>query len=205
MLNQQVWGGESFKVIPFHSTVTDVRLKWLTLTQFVTWLDKWRQYNELNAEGFLTRETYLSYLSLSHTVSTMITLIKYLLQECELCYVLLGKFQTDQLESRFGHYRQLSGSNYLVSVQEVLQSEKKLKRKSLLKLYSASKGVITIRDSIGNFSDVKHQHCDDSFVKKFLYRYQNSPNVMTCQLCLLLQDMYLINLDHTLGRQQAAV
>ena len=49
----------------------------------------------------------------------MITLIKYLLQECELCYVLLGKFQTDQLESRFGHYRQLSGSNYLVSVQEV--------------------------------------------------------------------------------------
>ena len=152
--------GDSF---PFNSC-TDERLKWLT--QFVTWLDKWRQYNELNAEGFLTRETYLS---LSHTVSTMITLIKYLLQECELCYVLLGKFQTDQLESRFGHYRQLSGSNYLVSVQEVLQSEKKLKIKSLLKLYSASKGAITIRDYIGNFSDVKHQHCDDGFVKKFPY------------------------------------
>ena len=99
----------------------------------------------------------------------MITLIKYLLQEFELCYVLLGKFQTDQLESRFGHYRQLSGSNYLVSVQEVLQSEKKLKIKSLLKLYSASKGAITIRDYIGNFSDVKHQHCDDGFVKKFQY------------------------------------
>ena len=54
----------------------------------------------------------------------MITPIKYLLQECELCYVLLGKFQTDQLESRVGHYRQLSGSNYLVSVQGRIGNEK---------------------------------------------------------------------------------
>ena len=37
-------------------------------------------------------------------------------------YVLTGKFQTDQLESRFGHYRQLSRSNYLVSVADILQS-----------------------------------------------------------------------------------
>ena len=36
----------------------------------------------------------------------------------------------------------LSGSNYLVYVIEVLQSEKKLKLKGLLKSYSASKGVI---------------------------------------------------------------
>ena len=34
---------------------------------------------------------------------------------------------TDNLESRFGLYRQLSGSNYLVSVKEVMQSERKLK------------------------------------------------------------------------------
>ena len=40
----------------------------------------------------------------------------------------------------------LSGSNYLVSVIEVLQSEKKLKLKGLLKLYSASKGIIRIKD-----------------------------------------------------------
>ena len=71
----------------------------------------------------------------------------------------------------FGHYEctgcnAISGSNYLVSVQEVLESKKKLRIKSLLKLYSASKGVITIRDYIGNFNDVRHQHCDDSFCEK---------------------------------------
>ena len=38
----------------------------------------------------------------------------------------------------------LSGSNYLVSVNEDLQSEKKLKVKNLLKLYTSSKGVINI-------------------------------------------------------------
>ena len=58
--------------------------------------------------------------------------------------MLLGKFQTDNFEARFGQYIMLSGSNYLVSVNEVLQSEKKLKVKNLLKLYTSSKGVIKI-------------------------------------------------------------
>ena len=63
--------------------------------------------------------------------------------------MLLGKFQTDNLEDRFGQYRMLSGSNYLVSVNEVLQSEKKLKVKNLFKLYTSSKGVINIKDFFG--------------------------------------------------------
>ena len=66
-------------------------------------------------------------------------------------YVLLGKFQTDNLESRFENYRQLSGSNYLVSMKEVLQSEKKLKVKSLLNLFSSTKGTITIHNYLMNF------------------------------------------------------
>ena len=56
--------------------------------------------------------------------------------------ILICKFQTDQLESRFGHYGQLSGSNYLMTVSGVLWNKKKLKVKPLLKLYSASKGHI---------------------------------------------------------------
>ena len=40
---------------------------------------------------------------------------------------LTGKFQTDNLESRFGSYRSLSGTNYHISVQEVKESNKKLK------------------------------------------------------------------------------
>ena len=62
-------------------------------------------------------------------------------------YILLSKFQSDNLEGRFGLYRQLSGCNYLVSVQEVFQSERKLKIKGLLRLYT-SKGVIPTSDLI---------------------------------------------------------
>ena len=67
------------------------------------------------------------------------------IQTFMISYVVLGKFHTDNLEARFGQYRMLSGSNYLVSVNEVLQSEKKLKVKNLLKLYTSSKGVINIK------------------------------------------------------------
>ena len=70
---------------------------------------------------FLIKATYL------YLFHTIVHLISYLLQECDMAYVFLGKFQVDHLESRIGNYRQLSGSNYLVSVKDVLQSEKTLK------------------------------------------------------------------------------
>ena len=67
-------------------------------------------------------------------------------EQYELNYIRTGKFQTDNLEAPFGLYHMLLSSNYLVSVIEVLQSEKKLKLKGLLKLYSVSKGIIKIYD-----------------------------------------------------------
>ena len=43
---------------------------------------------------------------------------------------MLGKFKTDNLERRFDQYIMLSGTNYLVSVKEVIQSEINIKVKS---------------------------------------------------------------------------
>ena len=64
----------------------------------------------------------------------------------------------------------LSGSNYLVSVIEVLQSEKKLKLIGFLKLYSASKGIIKIKNLFLEFSDtVSKGHYDKEFVVDFPY------------------------------------
>ncbi len=60
-------------------------------------------------------------------------------------YVLLGKFQSDPLEERFGLYRRMSGCNYNVSVNQVLESEKKLKIINLLQLTSKY-GAISISD-----------------------------------------------------------
>ena len=48
-------------------------------------------------------------------------------------YVLTGRLQSDPLERRFSHYRQLSGGRFLVSLQEVIRSESIIKLKSLLK------------------------------------------------------------------------
>jgi hypothetical protein len=49
---------------------------------------------------------------------------------------LLNRFQSDDLEARFGQYRQMGGPNYEyhISVIQVLDSERKLKIVSLLNL-----------------------------------------------------------------------
>ena len=54
-------------------------------------------------------------------------------------------------------------------MKEVLQSEKKLKVKSLLDLFSSTKGTIRIRDYLINFSDEKKQRCYINFVDSFTY------------------------------------
>ena len=74
--------------------------------------------------GKLYRETAFA---ITHTSDTLIKLCDYLRQELNYDYVLLGKFQTDQLEARFGQYRQMSRSNYNISVTQILESEKKLR------------------------------------------------------------------------------
>ena len=86
----------------------------------------------------------------------------------KLKYILLSKFQTDNLEGTFGLYRQLSGCNYLVSVQEVFQCERKLKIKGLLRLYT-SKGVIPISDFIASFSEINKNQQDEVFIENFPY------------------------------------
>ena len=91
------------------------------MEKFVSWLHCWNRYNVQHDCGFLSKETYIA---LTHTVSTFVILIRDLPQHNVLNSILTGIFQTDQLESRFGHYRQLSGSNYLVTVSDGFQCEK---------------------------------------------------------------------------------
>lgn len=122
-------------------------------------------------------------------------------------YVLTGKFQTDCLEFRFSQYRQLSGANYHVSVQEIKESEKKLKIISMLHMLSASRGKILIQgfllktDEVTDTGDVTAvvtqflpalDLCDDSELSQsetqplvFVAGYvgQKVVNKLTCDLC----------------------
>jgi len=121
----------------------DGKLNWLSM--FHDWLCAWEQLRLQPRHGCLSKETMCA---LKHTVLCAKLLAEYLLRELHCHYVLLGKFQTDNLEFRFGQYRQMSGANYNVSVNQVMESEKKLRILSVMKLVDLSNGVITVRDFI---------------------------------------------------------
>ena len=123
--------------------VTDWKLQWLQ--SFSLWLCSWESSSVPQKQGVLTRETMFA---LKHTTSTMCCLVEYLLSKLQFRYVLLGKFQTDYLEFRFSQYRQLSGANYNVSVCQIMESEKKLKLFSVMKIVKCGNGALTLKDFI---------------------------------------------------------
>lgn len=98
------------------------------LNKFLLWLDKWES---IDLEGKLTKETHCA---LKLTTYGFLQLKDYCFNELKLSYLLPGKIQTDSLEARFGRYRQLSGSQYHVSLRQIFESEKKLKLLSTLEL-----------------------------------------------------------------------
>jgi hypothetical protein len=116
--------------------VDDDRL--LFLERFATWLQQWG-----SGKGCLTSQTLRA---LTHTSVTIVHLVKYLFANFSVKYVLVGKLQTDNLERRFGEYRQMSGGNYNVSVLQVLEAEKKLRLSTALALRSKKMGHIVIKD-----------------------------------------------------------
>ena len=95
-------------------------------------LKQWTQHHDVHSTGFLTKETYTALLQPMDTFVSLFADERFV--QYELNYIPTGKFQTDNLEDRFGLYRMLSGSNYLVSVIEVLQSEKNVKIERLAKI-----------------------------------------------------------------------
>jgi hypothetical protein len=107
------------------------------LETFLKWLEQWKQMSY--GQGFLTLDTYHA---LSHTTRSLISLIKFSLQSQNVNYVLTGKLKTDNFERTFGKYRNLPGSNYNVSVQQVTEAERKIPLNKLLGIQSARYGLI---------------------------------------------------------------
>ena len=91
----------------------------------------------------LSKETFLANMT---TCKGLIECTKYLLGHCEYNYVLLGHFQSDPLESRFGWYRQMSGGNYYISAKQLMKSKTKIKTLSLIKLSGVNIKNIDIED-----------------------------------------------------------
>jgi hypothetical protein len=123
---------------PFTS-VSDERF--IFLDNFLAWLESWKEYASKNEVGFLTQDTYNA---LRHTTLAMKGLINYILVDIQVPYILTGKFQTDNIESRFGQYRQMAGGNYNISVIQIFEAEKKIRVKSLLGLHSSKYGEVAL-------------------------------------------------------------
>lgn len=109
---------------PINSSNLD-RLQFLK--SFVTWLQDW----ENSDKHGLSKETFLC---AKQTSSSMAELIPYLLNERKLNFVLTAKLQSDQLEGRFGRYRRSAGTNYFISVRQILEAEKAIRIQSLVSI-----------------------------------------------------------------------
>ncbi|XP_035232254.1 uncharacterized protein LOC118204042 [Stegodyphus dumicola] len=115
------------------------------LKRFLLWLDVWKA--NAPTTGTFTKETHLA---VSHTTHGLLELSKYCFHELGFKYFLAGKIQTDALEERFSKYRMLAGSQYLISVRQIFESESKLRMQNFqpLSLRSVARGNILI-DCIG--------------------------------------------------------
>ena len=71
--------------------------------------------------------------ALVRTLRAQADLIDELIEKDMYDFVMVGRLQSDPLERRFSQYRQMSGSRFLVSLREVISSEKILKCRALLK------------------------------------------------------------------------
>lgn len=145
---------------PIHSTHSP---NLVFLERFVSWLESWQNIplimNDIKLPSKALKLSLETYTALHHTSKTLTILSKYLLTELKLVnfnYVLLGKFQTDNLERRFGLYRRMSGCNYHISVTQVLESEKKLKIMNLLRVRGANSDVSI--HSIFQHSELNETH-----------------------------------------------
>lgn len=89
---------------------------------FLEWLVKWENLN--SDTGRLTKETHSALIL---TTKCMIDLTYYCTSELKMSYILPGKIQTDELESRFGLYRRLAGTQYHISIRQLYEVESKLR------------------------------------------------------------------------------
>lgn len=120
------------------------------LRKFAKWLRHWRKV-DLAGVG-LTRDTFEAAIV---TTEGMIKLIEYSFDNYDIQFFLPGKFQTNDLEKRFGKYRRLCGCNYLVSYKDILEAERKLRIKRLVSTYPHELSMIKYTTTKKNDVDIE--------------------------------------------------
>ena len=145
-----------FSANPLASAIVKDDGKVEFLQSLADWFSSW---SKTRSGLCLSQQTFQAMVL---TLQAQAHLVTDLLQE-GYEFVIPAKFQSDPLEQRFSQYRQMSGGNCLVSLREVLNSEKTLLCKSLLK---EGDGVLEeMFEDTHNTSEMK-KFCE-SFLKIF--------------------------------------
>ena len=97
------------------------------LRSFVDWLQAWEEISDERKLCFSSQTFFAAKL----TSESLAAVSEHLILQQKQEYVLLGKFQSDRLEGRFGRLRQMCGGNLFNSVHQFLESERTLKVKNL--------------------------------------------------------------------------
>lgn len=107
-----------------------------------------------------------THTALKQTLNGIIQITKYCKDELGISYISPGKFQTDDLESRFSFYRQLAGSQYNISLQQLFECENKLRVQSALRLKLKTKtfGEIELRDFAFESDIIDIEDVDNDFI-----------------------------------------
>ena len=79
---------------------------------------------EKSGRAGMTKETTLAW---TQTLRAISYLSEDLIENFNFDFVLTGKLTSDVIEARFGCYRQMSGANFLISVRQLVDSERKLR------------------------------------------------------------------------------
>ena len=123
--------------------------------------------------GKLTTQTFTSF---RHSCIAITSIINHLIQHCDFTYVLTSFLQNDPLEHHFGLYRMMAGAQYHVSYCQILESERRIKLSSILKLFSsqASTEELSIKEFIGSFSTPsEHQYFPTFDLEHFISSLHN--------------------------------
>ncbi|KAI6655601.1 hypothetical protein LOD99_2099 [Oopsacas minuta] len=75
------------------------------------------------------------FTSFRHTCEASSLLVTQLTDNCGYQYLLTARIQNDPLEHHFGLYRQMSGSKYQISFNQIVESERRLQLSNLLKVF----------------------------------------------------------------------
>ena len=95
------------------------------LSHLISWFDNWLNMPD---SGKLSKQTFTSFKH-STIYLTKIT------ESCGFDYVLTSFPQNDPLEHQFGLYRMIAGAHYHITYCQILETERRLKLSSILKLF----------------------------------------------------------------------